>query len=381
LPPGPSIPEEKGEALTNRTLHRDLEDSMDAKSVLGPFYSVPLLGLVLFVFSIGFPPFDDATTLDLTTHMVQHIAIVIAGVLVAYPLHKKRYFTKIEGKNAAYFALVSIIALITFWHIADFWDAAVLNPLIHAGEHFSFLLVGILIGSTLQTLSDRAKIDVLLLGFFGHFAYGLVLISQYRFYPLYSLSDQGALGIAMFGVGPFYWTGILYLIFRNRAWFTEVPSVGGERAEPAVRRTRDVDTSSRSSRRGSLGLVTPVLTVVLVAVLVGFYAMSAVAIGLAPPPQQPQPGSSVRVLILETPVTWAYSPDQVTVVIGVNNTVTWVSRSLSYDTVTGVNGTFDSGSIAPGQTFSHTFTSPGTFSYLCVYHPWMAGSVRVLPGR
>ena len=77
-----------------------------------------------------------------------------------------------------------IIAVIAFWHLPDFWDAAVLNPLIHAGEHFSFLLVGLLIGSTLQTLSDRAKIDVLLLGFFGHFAYGLVLISQYRFYPL-----------------------------------------------------------------------------------------------------------------------------------------------------------------------------------------------------
>jgi plastocyanin len=352
---------------------------MKAMVVLDALYSIPLLGAVLFVFSIGFPPFDDATTLDLTTHMVQHIAIVIAGLLIAYPLHKKGHFRNIEGKNSAYLALALIIAAITFWHLPDFWDTAVLNPLIHAGEHFSFLLVGILIGSTLQTLSDRAKIDILLLGFFGHFAYGIVLISQHRFYPLYSLADQGALGIAMFGVGPFYWTGILYLIFRNRAWFTEVPSVGGERVEPAAPLTRDAGT--RPSRRRSLRLVTPVLTVVLVAVMVGFYALSVVAIGFAPPPQQKQSGSSVRVLILETPVTWAYSPDKVTVVIGVNNTVTWVSRSLSYDTVTEVNGTFDSGPIAPGQTFSHTFTTPGTFSYLCVYHPWMAGSVRVLPGR
>src|SRR6267143_6614958 len=248
---------------------------MNAKSLLGALYSVPLLGVVLFVFSVSFPPFDDATTLDLTTHMVQHIAIVIAGVLIAYPLHRKGYFRSIEGKNSAYLALALIIALITFWHIPDFWDAAVLNPLIHAGEHFSFLVVGILIGSALQTLSDRAKIDVLLLGFFGHFAYGLVLISQYRFYPLYSLADQGALGIAMFGVGPFYWTGILFLIFRNRAWFTEVPSVGGERVEPTARLTRDPGT--RLSRRRSFGLVTPVLTVVLVAVMVGFYAMGAVA--------------------------------------------------------------------------------------------------------
>ena len=350
---------------------------MNAKAILGALYSVPLLGFVLFVFSIGFPPFDDATTLDLTTHMVQHILIVIAGVLIAYPLHRKGYFRSIEGKNSAYVGLGLIIVLITFWHIPDFWDAAVLNPLIHAGEHFSFLLVGMLIGSTLQTLSDRAKIDVLLLGFFGHFAYGLVLISQNRFYPLYSLADQGALGIAMFGVGPFYWTGILYLIFRNRAWFTEVPSVAGETAPS----TRDANAPSRASRRRSLRPVTPVLTIALVALIVGFYATSVVAIAIAPLPQQLQPNSSVRVLILETPVTWAYSPDKVTVVMGVNNTVTWVSHSLSYDTVTGVDGTFDSGSIAPGQSFSYTFTSPGTYSYLCVYHPWMVGSVRVLPGR
>ena len=352
---------------------------MNAKSLLGALYSVPLLGVVLFVFSIGFPPFDDATILDLTTHMVQHIAIVIAGVLIAYPLHKGGRFAKIEGKNSAYLALAFIIAVITFWHLPDFWDAAVLNPLIHAGEHFSFLLVGLLIGSTLQTLSDRAKIDVLLLGFFGHFAYGLVLISQYRFYPLYSLADQGALGIAMFGVGPFYWTGILFLIFRNRAWFTEVSSVGGEKLELSSAHAHDAEPALRSSRRRSFRLVTPALTVFLVAVMIGFYAMSVVAIAFAPPPQQSN--SSVRVLILETPVTWAYSPDQVTVVIGVNNTVTWVSHSLSYDTVTGANGTFDSGPIAPGQTFSHTFANPGTFSYLCVYHPWMVGSVRVLPGR
>ena len=349
------------------------------KGTLEALYSVPLLGAALFLFSVGFPPFDDATTLDLTTHMVQHIVIVMSGVLIAYPLHKKGYFRRIEGKGSAYFGLVAIIVFITLWHLPDFWDAAVLDPLIHAGEHLSFLLVGILIGSTLQTLSDRAKIDVLLLGFFGHFGYGLVLISQYRIYPLYSLGDQGVLGIVMFGVGPFYWTGILFLIYRNRAWFREVPLAEAEGLETPgpVFKPRE---SSGSAKRRRIRLVTPVSTIILVMALVVFYSSSVFAISFMPP-TQPQQGASVRVLILETPVTWAYSPQTVTVVVGVNSTVTWVSRSLSYDTVTGLNGTFDSGSIAPGQTFSHTFASPGTYSYLCVYHPWMVGTVRVLPGR
>jgi plastocyanin len=341
---------------------------VNLRSAMGMLYSVPLLGAVLFVFSIGFPPFDDATTLDLTTHMIQHIVIVMAGVMIVYPLHRKGYFRRIEGTNSGLAGLAVIIVIITFWHLAAFWDAAVLNPLIHAVEHLSFLVVGILIGSSLQTLTDRAKIDVLVLGFFGHFGYGLVLISNYTIYPLYSLADQGVLGIVMFSVGPFYWTGILYLIFRNKAWFREIPTAGEpfETPSPPVRHS---EPRARSKVRRGARLITPISSVIMIALLVGFYALS-------PSPQRSS--SAVHVLIVETPVSWNYYPENVTVVIGVNNTVTWVSHSLAYDTVTGVNGTPASGSIAPGQTFSYTFTSPGTYPYRCVYHPWMTGTVKVL---
>ncbi len=350
---------------------------MSAKSWLDWLYSVPLMGAVLFIFSIGYPPFDDATTLDLTTHMIQHIIIVMAGVMIAYPLHRKGYFRSIEGKNSAYPALALIIVIITFWHLPENWDAAVLNPSIHAVEHFSFLLVGILIGSTLQTLSDRAKIDVLILGFFGHFGYGLALISSYKLYPLYSLADQGVLGLVMFSVGPFYWTGILYLIFRNRAWFREVSAFGeGPFDAPSPpRRRSEGGEGSGLTRAGRV--VNAVSIVVMIAVLVGFFASSAVAIAATPPPSHTS--SSVQVLIVETPVTWNYYPQAITVVLGVNNTVTWVSHSLAYDTVTGNNGTFASGSIPPGSTFSYTFTTPGTYPYRCIYHPWMTGTVVVLP--
>ncbi len=349
---------------------------MKAKSVLGMLYSVPFLGFVLFVFSVGFPPFDDATTLDLTTHMIQHIIIVIAGIMIAYPLHKKGFFRPIEGKNSAYFGLAVIIVLITIWHLPQFWDAAILNPAVHAVEHASFLLVGILIGSTLQTLSDRAKLDVLILGFFGHFFYGLILISNYRIYPLYSLADQGALGIVMFSVGPFYWTGILYILFRNRAWFKEFSTTGYE--EPMVQR-RDLggdDHSGGSRLRRTGRVVTSVSIVVLLAVLVGFYATSAAAITLTPVP--PHSSSTAQVLIVETPVTWNYYPQAITVVLGVNNTVTWVSHSLAYDTVTGVNSSINSGSIPPEGHFTYTFATAGTYPYRCIYHPWMTGTVRVV---
>ena len=67
--------------------------------------------------------------------------------------------------------------------------------------------------------------------------------------------------------------------------------------------------------------------------------------------------------------------------IGVNNTVTWVSKSISIDTITSQGGLFDSGNIAPGQAYSYTFAEPGVYNYDCVYHPWMTGSVTVIAGE
>ena len=76
-------------------------------------------------------------------------------------------------------------------------------------------------------------------------------------------------------------------------------------------------------------------------------------------------------------ISHAYSPDPVTVVIGVNNTVTWVNNDSSPHTITSDDGTFGSGNVAPGGVFTYTFTSPGTYRYHCIYHPWMVGTVIV----
>jgi plastocyanin len=51
---------------------------------------------------------------------------------------------------------------------------------------------------------------------------------------------------------------------------------------------------------------------------------------------------------------------------------------VSFDTVTGTNNSLSSGPIAPGEKFMFTFTSPGTYPYYCIYHPWMKGTVTVV---
>ncbi len=72
-----------------------------------------------------------------------------------------------------------------------------------------------------------------------------------------------------------------------------------------------------------------------------------------------------------------YSPASITVVIGVNNTVTWVNEDGVLHTVTATGGSFDSGTMAAGASWSHTFTTPGTYSYVCTFHSWMKGTITV----
>ncbi len=80
-----------------------------------------------------------------------------------------------------------------------------------------------------------------------------------------------------------------------------------------------------------------------------------------------------------------YAPDNITLVVGVNNTVTWSNDDTAPHTVTSVNvpagaTSFDSGNMNSGQTFSYTFTVPGTYKYHCSYHSWMTGTVTVIAG-
>ena len=76
-------------------------------------------------------------------------------------------------------------------------------------------------------------------------------------------------------------------------------------------------------------------------------------------------------------VSLNYEPATITVVIGVNNTVSWVNQDVSIHTVIANDTSFNSGDMASGTSFSHTFTTAGTFDYYCKYHYWMRGIVVV----
>ena len=73
-----------------------------------------------------------------------------------------------------------------------------------------------------------------------------------------------------------------------------------------------------------------------------------------------------------------FAPDNITVVIGTNNTITWQNQDAVDHTSTANSGEWDSGDIPAGQSFTVTLTTPGAYAYHCTFHPgWMKGFVIV----
>ena len=66
---------------------------------------------------------------------------------------------------------------------------------------------------------------------------------------------------------------------------------------------------------------------------------------------------------------FAFNPPNIAVVLG--TAVTWVNNDQAPHTATATKpaGAFDSGTLQPGQSYSFTFTQPGTYAYYCAIHP------------
>lgn len=73
-------------------------------------------------------------------------------------------------------------------------------------------------------------------------------------------------------------------------------------------------------------------------------------------------------------VDFSFNPSNITIDVG--TTVRWTNQDGVAHTST-ADGTWDSGSLANGETFEYTFNSQGVFDYICSIHPVMTGSVTV----
>lgn len=71
----------------------------------------------------------------------------------------------------------------------------------------------------------------------------------------------------------------------------------------------------------------------------------------------------------------AFGTNPLTIASG--TTLTWVNEDSVTHTSTANGNQWSSGNIAPGGSFSFTFSQTGTFPYRCTIHPNMVGTVVV----
>ncbi len=72
---------------------------------------------------------------------------------------------------------------------------------------------------------------------------------------------------------------------------------------------------------------------------------------------------------------FAFVPATVTVSAG--QSVRFVQDDQTPHTVSAVDKSFDSGNLDQHPTWSHAFAKPGTYAYICAYHPAMTGTIVV----
>jgi amicyanin len=91
------------------------------------------------------------------------------------------------------------------------------------------------------------------------------------------------------------------------------------------------------------------------------------------PAQQGAPVTGVTHMNMQN---FAYQMANIQVRAG--TTVTWTNQDNVPHSITFKNGMKDSGLLYQGQSFSYTFSTPGTYQYYCTVHPYMVATVTVV---
>lgn len=108
-----------------------------------------------------------------------------------------------------------------------------------------------------------------------------------------------------------------------------------------------------------------------------WFVVQPVAMGTpqASPAASPASAASSATAMKVQIKSFAFNPGTLSVAVGTK--VTWTNDDSVAHTVTANDGSFDSGQLQPGNTFSHTFSKAGTIAYHCNNHPSMTATIIV----
>lgn len=113
-------------------------------------------------------------------------------------------------------------------------------------------------------------------------------------------------------------------------------------------------------------------TRIIAALIAVCWTAIACLVSFAPPAQAT--GSHAVVM-----ANYAFAPSAITVHVG--DSVSWTNHDQAPHNIvtTDAPQSINSPMLSNGQSWSYSFTTPGTYHYICGVHPDMRGSVVVLP--
>lgn len=102
--------------------------------------------------------------------------------------------------------------------------------------------------------------------------------------------------------------------------------------------------------------------------------------------------TALRLALAQTPAgggptvmmkDFEFSPKEIKIKVG--QSVTWTNSGSAVHSATALDKSFNTRNLQPGESKSHTFSTPGTFTYHCVLHgnpddkSGMVGTIVVEP--
>lgn len=102
-------------------------------------------------------------------------------------------------------------------------------------------------------------------------------------------------------------------------------------------------------------------------------ALATAAVPSAAPAQLASPTRATIVHMRD----FAFVPKSVTIEAG--STLTIVNDDSEAHTATALDHSFDSAGLDTKESWTHVFSKPGTYPYLCELHPYMKGIIIVRP--